>query len=151
MKNFDNPNDLAAIRTRVATLMPSDRALWGRMNVAQMICHLGDSFGVPLGSIASAPVRIAPLPTPVLKWIAFRSPLRWRPNMPTLPEIKHDLGGTRPGEFQADLNRLSIRLYAFLDHHEPWSPHPFFGDLSTWEWMRWAYLHFDHHLRQFGR
>ncbi len=29
--------------------------------------------------------------------------------------------------------------------------HPYFGNLTKWEWMRWAYLHADHHLRQFGR
>ena len=29
-------------------------------------------------------------------------------------------------------------------------PHPFFGDMSEAEWMRWGYLHCDHHLRQFG-
>jgi len=29
-------------------------------------------------------------------------------------------------------------------------PHPIFGDMSEAEWMRWGYLHCDHHLRQFG-
>jgi hypothetical protein len=28
--------------------------------------------------------------------------------------------------------------------------HPFLGKLSRAEWLRWAYLHMDHHLRQFG-
>ncbi len=30
-------------------------------------------------------------------------------------------------------------------------PHPFFGAMSRQEWLRWGYLHADHHLRQFGR
>jgi hypothetical protein len=30
-------------------------------------------------------------------------------------------------------------------------PHPMFGAMTTLEWMRWGYLHTDHHLRQFGR
>jgi len=29
-------------------------------------------------------------------------------------------------------------------------PPPIFGDMSEAEWMRWGYLHCDHHLRQFG-
>jgi hypothetical protein len=29
-------------------------------------------------------------------------------------------------------------------------PHYMFGPLSESEWARWAYLHMDHHLRQFG-
>ena len=28
--------------------------------------------------------------------------------------------------------------------------HPTFGELTRWEWIRWGYLHADHHFRQFG-
>jgi Protein of unknown function (DUF1569) len=28
--------------------------------------------------------------------------------------------------------------------------HPIFGRMTEEEWMRWGYLHVDHHLRQFG-
>ena len=28
--------------------------------------------------------------------------------------------------------------------------HPFFGAMSPNQWLRWGYLHTDHHLRQFG-
>jgi hypothetical protein len=28
--------------------------------------------------------------------------------------------------------------------------HPLFGRMSDADWLRWAYLHADHHLRQFG-
>jgi hypothetical protein len=28
--------------------------------------------------------------------------------------------------------------------------HPIFGALSARDWLRWGYLHADHHLRQFG-
>ena len=31
-----------------------------------------------------------------------------------------------------------------------WKPHPHFGEMSEREWNRLAYLHADHHLRQFG-
>ena len=31
-----------------------------------------------------------------------------------------------------------------------WADHPFFGAMSVEQWMRWGYLHADHHLRQFG-
>jgi hypothetical protein len=29
--------------------------------------------------------------------------------------------------------------------------HPFFGSMQHADWMRWGYLHADHHLRQFNR
>ena len=31
-----------------------------------------------------------------------------------------------------------------------WPAHPFFGAMSSSAWLRWGYLHMDHHLRQFG-
>ena len=31
-----------------------------------------------------------------------------------------------------------------------WKMHPIFGHVSEAAWLRWAYLHMDHHLRQFG-
>jgi hypothetical protein len=31
-----------------------------------------------------------------------------------------------------------------------WPAHPIFGALSQKGWLRWGYLHMDHHLRQFG-
>ena len=30
------------------------------------------------------------------------------------------------------------------------SPHPIFGRMSDGDWLRWGYLHMEHHLRQFG-
>jgi hypothetical protein len=31
-----------------------------------------------------------------------------------------------------------------------WDRHPLFDAMSERDWMRWGYLHVDHHLRQFG-
>jgi hypothetical protein len=31
-----------------------------------------------------------------------------------------------------------------------WQRHPIFGVMTEQEWLRWGYLHMDHHLRQFG-
>ena len=33
---------------------------------------------------------------------------------------------------------------------QQFAPHPMMGPLSRTERMRWAYLHMNHHLRQFG-
>jgi len=151
MKTLANIPDLINIRARLAGLTPSDQAVWGQMNVAQMICHLSDSFRVPLGEVPTAPLKISSLPIPIMKWFAFKAPMKWPRVTPTLPEVKHDIGGTPPAEFQADLRRLLRYLDAFAEHTAPWASHPIFGPLTTAEWMRWGYLHCDHHLRQFGR
>jgi hypothetical protein len=61
-------------------------------------------------------------------------------------------GGTKPAEFASDVAELGALVErmtapgAIVDGRV----HSFFGRLSRAEWLRWAYLHMDHHLRQFG-
>jgi Protein of unknown function (DUF1569) len=72
--------------------------------------------------------------------------------VPTRPEIEQGVGGTPPGEFEKDQAKL-LGLVDRFCRGSPGAPveHPFFGPMTSAEWMRWGYLHTDHHLRQFGR
>jgi hypothetical protein len=93
-----------------------------------------------------------PLTTTVVKWIALYAPLRWPTGYRTRPEIDQELGGTRPSQFAADVATLEALVEEVTARPLPfaWQPHPIFGLMSDTEWLRWAYLHMDHHLRQFG-
>ena len=44
-------------------------------------------------------------------------------------------------------------MYAFMDavHRGTVTRHPAFGAMSAREWLRWGWLHADHHLRQFSQ
>ena len=42
-------------------------------------------------------------------------------------------------------------LQRFLEARGNRTDHAMFGTMSPEDWMRWGYLHTDHHLRQFGR
>ena len=88
----------------------------------------------------------------VVKWIALYAPLRWPPGIPTRPEIDQHCGGTRPATFAADCRGLRALLerIAARPADGAWPAHPIFGRMSSAAWLRWAYLHTDHHLRQFG-
>ena len=70
-----------------------------------------------------------------------------------MPELEQNGGcGTRPTEFAEDmrtLRELTERL-AGMPRDFAWGRHPHFGAMSYEEWMRLAYLHANHHLRQFG-
>ena len=81
----------------------------------------------------------------------LRIPIKWPPGVPTPPEIDQRLYGTPPAEFDADRATLLERLDHFARANGPWIPHPMFGAMTRQDWMRWGYLHTDHHLRQFGR
>ena len=73
-------------------------------------------------------------------------------NYPTSPEINQEISGTQPKDFASDAAELERLIAEFCDEktdRSKWS-HPFFGQLSRGEWSRWAYVHINHHLRQFG-
>jgi hypothetical protein len=124
---------------------------WGRMTAHQMVCHLSDCSRMALGqkrtSDASGPVQRT-----LIKWLALYTPLRWRPGIVTRPEVDQEVGGTKPFEFSADLKEAEelLSLVASRARGADWPDHPVFGRMSERDWMRWAYLHTDHHLRQFG-
>ncbi len=75
MKTLTNPADVAALRTRIAALAPADTRRWGSMTAAQMVCHLADSFCVPLGERAvTTPLKRPPIPRSIYKWLALNTP-----------------------------------------------------------------------------
>ena len=87
-----------------------------------------------------------------MKWVALRFPVEWPKGIKTLPEVEQDCGGTPPVEFQRDRDELLAIIQDFCTRGKAsFAPaHPLFGPMSYDDWMRWGYLHADHHLRQFG-
>ena len=52
--------------------------------------------------------------------------------------------------FASDVERLRTLFDRFYGWKGEFAPHAMLGQLSRTERMRHAYLHMDHHLRQFG-
>jgi hypothetical protein len=152
VKTLTNPGDLEEIRQRFTRIHPGLERRWGRMSAHQMICHLTDSMRGMMGEKNVSPVRV-PVPKWLYKWVAFNMPMPWPKNIATRPEMDQFVGGTPPAELTADLQTLQATLVRFAGQPRnfQFQPHPMFGEMSEKEWMRWAYLHADHHLRQFGR
>ena len=142
--------DRESILQRIASLTPSDGRLWGRMSAHQMVCHLCDAYRLPLGEKNASPAT-GFLQRTVMKWIALQLPLKWPHGVATRPEMEQGMGGTPPAEFERDRTDLLSIVRRFCDTAPLSEPHPFFGPMSRQEWLRWGYLHADHHLRQFGR
>jgi len=136
---------------RVSAITPETPSRWGRMNAHGMICHLSDSFRGAMGTRYVSPAT-GMLQRTVMKWGALYLPMRWPKGVPTRPEVDQNVGGSLPGDFQHDRTELValIRRFTAADRSFTWGSHPFFGPLREQEWLRWAYLHTDHHLRQFG-
>lgn len=121
------------------------------MTVHQMVCHVCDSYRLALGEKSVSPAT-GFLQRTALKWVALWAPLHWPKNVATRPEMEQGFGGTPPVEFERDRGELVAIVRPFCNLRPGASiAHPFFGLMSRKEWMRWGYLHADHHLRQFGR
>jgi hypothetical protein len=151
MRTFESIADREAIVRRISALTQIDNRLWGKMSAHQMVCHLCDSYKSALGEKDASPATGFTQRT-LIKWIALRAPMKWPKGTATRPEVEQGVGGTAPVEFEADRAELLSVMSRFCAECRNFStPHPFFGPLMREEWLRWGYLHADHHLRQFGR
>ncbi len=147
MKNLFEQSAQAEIAARLKTVRPGSPRKWGKMNAHQMVCHLADSYR---GVMGQKPVstKTGLFQRTIMKWGGLYFPMPWPKNIPTMPEMDQLAGGTPPVEFQRDVAELTALMTKFLTSKKV--PHPIFGAMNDQEWARWAYLHMDHHLRQFG-
>jgi hypothetical protein len=150
MKSLSNPQDAAEIRTRILALTAEDQPQWGVMNVNQMLCHLRGPYLFALSPEPTVHTKLA-VPPKVAKYIALRSPLPWPKGLPTLPELKIGGAAMDTTTFDGDRATLLDALDRFCAAPSITKDHSFFITMTHADWMRWGYLHADHHLRQFGR
>lgn len=85
-----------------------------------------------------------------MKWFALWVPLPWPHGFKTRPEMDQKIGGTQPTDFASDVAALCVLVDRFCSFESEFAPHGTFGQLSRGERMRHAYLHMNHHLKQFG-
>ena len=153
MKSLSDRNCLDEVLGRVGRVRPDTPRLWGKMTAPQMICHLNDAFLGIMGDKALEIPRGFSV-WPALKYVALYSPGKWPQSVPTRPEMDQiGGGGTPPAHFDSDVRGLLGSMERFTRHPRDFEflPHPMFKKMSKGQWMRWGYLHVDHHLRQFGQ
>jgi hypothetical protein len=119
------------------------------MSAHQMICHLSDSLRAAMGEKYISP-SASLFKRIILKPLALWVPVSWPHGFKTRPEMDQQQGGTAPVNFASDLEGLRILFERFCTWEGEFGSHATFGQMSKAERMRHAYLHFDHHLRQFG-
>ncbi len=151
LKTLGRRRDTAEILARLRTLRPDSPRRWGRMTPHQAVCHLRDTFVMGTGE---KPVSDASgwRERTIVKWMALYGPGAWPAGIMTRPEVDQECGGTRPAAFEEDVRALetTVRIATTRPGYFAGRRHPIFGPLSETAWLRWGYLHMDHHLRQFG-
>jgi hypothetical protein len=143
-----NEHDRGAILARIAALQPAATRQWGKMDVAQMLCHCAHALDVATGNRPMKQAFIGKILAPFVR----SSVLGEKPfskNSPTDPTFvvsdARDFGAERS------------RLVGLIEQFAAGGPeaagrltHSFFGKLSGDEWGVLMHKHLDHHLRQFG-
>ena len=151
MKTLADQSCVAEIFARLQSVQPDSSRQWGKMNAHQMLCHLSDAFRMVMGE-RDAARRDNWFSRNVMKWLALQAPMQWPHGVKTGAEADQERDGTKPVEFNRDTAVCAEYLRRFMAQQKDFqfAPHPMFGEMTEAEWMRWGYLHCDHHLRQFG-
>lgn len=147
MPSLFNESDNQAITDRIEKLTAETPALWGKMNVAQMLAHCQAPIRVLLGEATTKRGLIGFL----FGRMAKKKMVNFEPfskSLPTDPTfiVKRPVNfNEEKGRLIAYIERLRENPTAVKD-----SVHPFFGKMSREEWDTLGWKHLDHHLRQFG-
>ncbi len=134
--------------SRVNQLNGNSLALWGKMNVAQMLAHCKVAFGVPLSDKPMPRMFLGLLMGWMMKKKLYNNE-PWKHNLPTAPNfiIKDERN------FAEEKSEL-ISLVTEFNSRGPKNigkfPHPFFGTYTKEQWGLSMWKHLDHHLKQFG-
>jgi hypothetical protein len=144
---FD-PGAPPEILARLERLTPASPAQWGKMNVAQMLCHVARSLHTATGALVAPPL---PWPVRLLGRLIKRRALGdavLKHNAPTSTALKV----VDPCEFAAEKAAFvgALRIITAGPHTVTAADHVLFGPMTATEWGRLMYKHIDHHFRQFG-
>lgn len=148
MNNIFDQATVANINSRLEKLQPDSKALWGKMNVAQMLSHIQVPMEVALGDKKLKRTLIGLLFGRIAREKLFTEK-PFPENLPTDPSF------IRKGEhnFGEEKQKVTLLINRFVSGGESGLsqlPHPFFGKLTATEWGTSLWKHLDHHLRQFS-
>lgn len=149
MKDLFQPEVVAGLRARLATLAPASTRQWGTMTPAQALAHCSVAFAMTMGEAMPPRMLIGSLIGWAIKPLVLRSDAPFHRNAPTAPSLVVS--------DQRDFEQERTRLFGNIERFAAGGPgcctshpHPFFGRLTPAQWSQLLYKHLDHHLRQFG-
>jgi len=145
VKNLFDTTVKQDIIKRIGTLTPQNQAVWGKMNVTQMLAHCQMPLGVATGKHKLKRNFFLSLIGPMFKKKLYDEV----PFKHSLPTDKSFII-TNPQDFEKEKQNLIDMVNSFSENSMSGEPHPFFGKLTKEEWSKGTWKHLDHHLQQFG-
>ncbi|MGZ4043297.1 MAG: DUF1569 domain-containing protein [Bacteroidia bacterium] len=149
MKSLFNKQDAQEFINRINKLTAGTPALWGKMNVAQMLHHCQKSLEIASGALKPKINKIIKLLFGKRAKTQLVGGQPFKKNLPTFQEAKI----VDQKVFDTEKERLIKLIEQFQKNGKEGltaDPHPFFGDLTPNEWDILQTKHLDHHLSQFG-
>jgi hypothetical protein len=147
MKSVLDPNIRQELIQRIHALSPEHKAIWGKMNVHQMIEHCTRCDDMYHGELHIKRVWLGRLLGPIFKKKILKKDLLFGKGSPTAPIL---MSSQTEGDMDAQKNDWQKRVEQYADYSIQHFVHPFFGPMTKEEVGVFAYKHADHHLRQFG-
>ena len=148
MKTVFNDASRLELTGRLAKLTTENLPSWGKMSASQMVkhCRLWEEM-IHENKLFRRPL-IGRLIGPMILKKVLQSP-EFRKNSPTIPEM---LVTDTSIDLQEERRRLIALVNSYLQYDRPDNSfiHPFFGKMTRDQIGIMAYLHLDHHLKQFG-
>ena len=149
MKSVFNQTETAELLARIDKLSPDSTALWGKMNVGQMLAHCNVTYELVYEDKYPKPNFFMKTILKLMVKNTVVSEKPYKKNSPTAPMfiIKESK------DFEAEKTRLKDHINKTLSLGENYfngkESHSF-GVLTIQEWNNMFYKHLDHHLSQFG-
>jgi|688.fasta_scaffold42627_4 hypothetical protein len=134
---------------RIEKLNASTQALWGKMNVAQMLAHCNITYDLAKGKVSSKNGAFTKF---MLKLFVKNLVVNEKPyphNSRTAPIFIVDSEQNFEKEKQALIQHIYEVQKQGASHFEG-KLSDSFGSLTATEWNNLFYKHVDHHLSQFG-
>ena len=141
-----NPAKFQSIYYRIRAIKASAERQWGKMNVVQMLNHLKVATGSGL-KFYGLKDESSFLYRTIIKFLVVRVFKQLPKNAAAPKAFKTELNNNLDFETERD-QALDILKMAYSSNSKRY-PHPLFGIMTSTEWGRLVYRHFDHHLSQF--
>ena len=146
IKNLFDADVKQDISGRIHQLTPGSKAIWGKMNVAQMLAHVQVPMGVALGTHTVKGNWLMKLILPLFKKNLYDEK-PWKQGLPT--DKTFIMTGLEK-DFENEKNQLLDKVSRFTETNMINEAHPVFGKLTKEQWSKATWKHLDHHLKQFG-
>lgn len=148
IRNLFDPKESQETIDRINTLRPDSQALWGKMNVAQMLAHCSVAYELVYDNKHPKPKGIKKLLIKLFAKNIVVGPKPYKKNSMTSPIFV--ISDAR--EFEKEKSRLIAYIEKTQKlggtHFDQKESHAF-GPLTEKEWNMLFSKHLDHHLRQF--